>query len=72
VVAAFFGVVASDAWDVYGRLDGVVPVSRSTVILENIFRGEVLSEYARDMAMFGVFAVLGVFGTMRRLLSTAY
>jgi hypothetical protein len=72
VVAAFFGVVASDAWDVYGQFDGVVGVSRSSFILDNIFRGELLREYAQDMAMFGVFAVLGLFGTMRRLLSTAH
>jgi hypothetical protein len=71
VVAAFFGVVASDAWDVYGQFDGVVGVSRSSFILDNIFRGEVLREYAQDMAMFGVFAVLGLFGTLRRLLSSA-
>ena len=71
VVAAFFAVVASDAWDVYSQFDGVAYVSRSSFILDNIFRGEVLREYAQDMAMFGVFAVLGLFSTMRRLLRTA-
>ena len=31
---------------------------------------EVLSEYGKDMALFGVFAVLGILGTLRRLVSS--
>jgi hypothetical protein len=30
----------------------------------------VLKEYGKDMAMFAVFAVLGVYSTMRRLIAS--
>ena len=34
----------------------------------NLFHGPVLKEYTTDLLMFVVFAALGVFGTVRRLL----
>jgi len=43
--------------------------TRWTFITDNMFRGEVLRSYGKDMAMFGLFAVLGVFSIMRRLLA---
>lgn len=70
VVVAFFAVVASDLWDVYDELH-LSTVSRSSFILDNLFRRSLLSEYARDMVMFGLFAVLGVFSTLRRVLRAA-
>jgi len=72
VVAAFFAVVASDASDVYTQFAVAGSESRVSFILDNIFRGDVLSDYAKDMAMFAVFAVLGVFGTMRQLLRPSH
>jgi hypothetical protein len=70
VVASFFAVIASDAWDAYDKF--VIPgaQSRTSFITDNIFRGEVLKEYGKDMAMFAVFAVLGVYSTMRRLIAS--
>lgn len=69
VVLSFFSVIASDASDAYTELSkvGYNEQSRVTFVLDNMFRGEVLKEYGKDMAMFAVFAVLGIFGTMRRL-----
>jgi len=71
VVASFFAIVASDLWDVYGKLnlDGVE--SRFTFVKDNLFHGELLRHYGKDAAMFAVFAVLGMFGTMRRLIAAA-
>ncbi len=68
VVVAFFAIVASDASDAYTMFATTGSVSRTTFVMDNIFRPEVLSTYGTDMAMFGLFAVLGLFGTMRRLL----
>jgi hypothetical protein len=69
VVASFFAVIASDAWDAYDKF--VVPgtQTRWDFLTDNVFRGEVISSYGKDMAMFGVFAVLGIFSIMRRLMS---
>lgn len=70
VVLSFFGVVASDLWEAYDELQvSQAGVSRSSFITENIFNGELLKGYGKDMAMFGVFALLGIFSTLRRLLS---
>jgi hypothetical protein len=67
VVAAFFGVITSDTWDAYDKLGVAGYQSRWSFLSDNVFRGEVISSYGKDMAMFGVFAVLGIFSTMRRL-----
>jgi len=69
VVASFFAVIASDAWDAYDEF--VVPgtITRWDFISDNVFRGEVIGSYGKDMAMFGVFAVLGIFSIMRQLMS---
>jgi hypothetical protein len=71
VVASFFAVIASDAWDAYDAFGFALPQSRLGFVGDNMFRGEVLKEYGKDMAMFGVFAVLGIFSTMRRLMRAA-
>jgi hypothetical protein len=73
VVLSFFAIVASDLVDAYdaGVDAGLVPtVSKSEFVRRGLTDGEVLSEYGKDMAMFAVFAVLGIFGTVRRLLSS--
>jgi len=67
VVACFFGVIASDAWDAYDELP--MYESRLSFIGNNIFRGEVIKEYSKDMGMFALFAGLGIFSTMRRLVA---
>lgn len=70
IVVAFFAIVASDAWDAYSKYGDGVPDSRMSFILNNIFRGEVLKSYGKDIAMFVVFAALGVYSTMRRLVAS--
>jgi hypothetical protein len=71
VVLSFFAVVASDLSQTYDELiDGNYDVSRLQFIRDNIFNGELLSAYTKDMAMFGVFAVLGIYSTLRRLLTS--
>ena len=37
----------------------------------NLFNGEVLKSYGTDLVMFVLFAALGIFGTVRRLLRAA-
>lgn len=68
VVASFFAAVASDLWQVYDQIAIARPAgSRTRFIMDNIFNGDVLSLYGKDIFMFALFAVLGVFGSMRRL-----
>jgi hypothetical protein len=69
VVVSFFSIIASDAWDAYGKLGGFATESRISFIFHNIFRGEILKGYKKDGAMFALFAGLGVFGTLRRLVA---
>lgn len=73
VAGSFFAIVASDAWDAYSTLSsqGYIGESRWTFITDNMFRGEVLSSYGSDMAMFAVFAVIGTFAILRRLFAAA-
>jgi hypothetical protein len=71
VVVAFFAIVASDAWDAYDKFGGSIGDSRVSFITNNMFRGEVLRSYGKDMAMFGVFAALGIYSTLRRLVASA-
>lgn len=71
VVISFFAVVASDLWDAYAKLplDGVE--SRTQFIKDHLFNGEVLRSYKKDGVFFAVFAVLGMYGAMRRLIASA-
>lgn len=70
VVASFFGIVAADLMEFYGTPAGRAlgyPTEMSFVRL-NLFNPEVLKSYGSDLAMFVLFAALGIFGTVRRLL----
>ena len=71
VVVSFFAVVGSDLIDAYDQL-GLAGsgLSKSDFVSDNLFNADLLGEYGKDMAMFAVFAVLGVFGTLRRLLAS--
>jgi len=69
VVIAFFGVIASDAWVAYDDAHGLVASPRMSFIWDNIFRGEVIRSYGKDMVWFGLFGVLGIYGTLRRLIA---
>jgi hypothetical protein len=73
VVLSFFAVVASDLVDAYdyGVDSGLVPtVSKTEFVRRGLTDTELLSEYGKDMALFALFAVLGIFGTVRRLLAS--
>jgi hypothetical protein len=73
VVVSFFAVVASDLIEAYddGVAAGLVPtVGKGEFVRRGLTDSDVLSEYGKDMAMFGVFAVLGIVGTLRRLMSS--
>ncbi len=35
--------------------------------MDNVFNTELLAEYGKDLGMFVLFAVLGIFSTLRRL-----
>ena len=42
-------------------------LTKQEFVMDNVFNGDLLAEYGKDLAMFALFAVLGVFGTVRRL-----
>ena len=69
VVASFFAIVAFDLGDYYGTSDGqsLGYPSGFEFVKANIFNFDVLSTYGSELAMFVLFAVLGTFGTLRRM-----
>lgn len=72
VVMSFFSIVATDLNDVYSELLAASPEgapSRFSFIGDNIFNGDVLREYGKDAAFFGVFALLGIYSTLKQLFS---
>ena len=73
VVISFFAVVASDLIKAYDDAvaSGLVPtIGKGEFVRTGLTDSDVLSEYGKDMAMFGLFAVLGIFGTVRRMLAS--
>jgi hypothetical protein len=70
VAASFFAIVGADLVEYYNTPDGQSLGYPSVVdfVSSNLFNGDVLGSYGRDLAMFLLFAALGVFGTVRRLL----
>lgn len=66
VALSFFAIVASDAYDAYDEL-GLSGISRFEFVRRAVTEPEVLQEYGKDLALFGVFAVLGIVGVGRRL-----
>lgn len=71
VVASFFAIVAADLVEFYGSPQGQSLGYPSSVdfVSANLFNGSVLSSYGTDLVMFIVFAALGIFGTLRRLVA---
>jgi hypothetical protein len=70
VAASFFAIVGADLVEFYNTPDGQSLGYASAVdfVSANLFDGDLLSTYGSDLAMFLLFAALGVFGTVRRLL----
>src|SRR6478672_5679834 len=69
VALSFFAVVAADLVDLYNTPQGQSLGYPSVVdfVSANLFTGNVLSGYGSQAVMFVLFAALGVFGTVRRL-----
>ena len=69
VVLSFFAVVTADLVDFYNTPQGQSVGYPSVVdfVSANLFTGNVLSSYGSQAVMFVLFAALGVFGTVRRL-----
>jgi len=69
VALSFFAVVAADLVDFYNTPQGQSLGYPSVVdfVSANLFTGNVLSGYGSQAVMFVLFAALGVFGTVRRL-----
>lgn len=72
VAASFFAIVAADLITFFGTPEGQALgyPSEATFVRENLFNGALLKSYGSDLGMFVLFAALGVFGTIRRLLAT--
>lgn len=69
VAASFFAIVASDLVDYFGTPDGQALgyPSAFEFVQANIYNLDVLKTYGSDLAMFVLFAALGIFGTLRQL-----
>ena len=74
VMATFFVMVGYDAATAYDQLtlqQGPAPISKSEFVRSTITDPEVLKAYSTDMLFFFGFAVLGMYSTIKRLLSQA-
>ncbi len=65
---AFVGWDASQYYSAHAAEAASAGVTRSSFVWQNVTDGQVLSSYAGDLAFYFVFAVLGTFGVLRRLL----
>lgn len=72
VVLSLLAIVAANLVRDYNTPEGAALgwPSASAFVLAHLFDPVVLSAYGTEMAMFGVFAALGIFSTVRRLLAT--
>lgn len=73
VALSFLAIVAADLVSYYNTPEGAALgwPSASAFVMAHLFDPEVLGSYGTDLAMFGVFAALGIFSTVRRLLATS-
>jgi hypothetical protein len=70
VGASFLAIVGADLVEYYNTSEGqsLGYPSALSFVSANLFNSDLLKSYGSDLAMFLVFAALGVFGTVRRLL----
>ena len=68
VVVSFFAVVADDLWRAFPQLVPPGVESRWTFVSDNVFNPSILRLYGRDAGMFFLFALLGMFGVLRRVM----
>lgn len=70
VALSFLAIVAADIVEFYGTPEGKSLGYSSAVdmVTDNLFNADLIGSYGSDLAMFLVFAALGVFGTVRRLM----
>lgn len=73
VVASFLAIVGADLVDYYYSPEGQGLGYGSVVdfVSANLFNLDLLRSYGSDLGMFALFAALGVFGTMRRLVGSS-
>ena len=71
VVLSFLAIVVADLVAFYNTPEGAELgwPSASGFVLAHLFDPSVLGTYGSDMAMFGLFAALGTFGTLRKILA---
>lgn len=69
VALSFFAIVAADLVSFFNTSQGQSLGYPSVIdfVSANLFTGDVLSSYGSEAVMFVLFAALGVFGTVRRL-----
>ena len=70
VAASFFAIVISDLLDAHEDLGLAGVVGKGEFIRDNVFEPEVLKSYGKDLAWFGGFALLGIYGTVRQLFAS--
>lgn len=70
VAASFFAIVVSDLLDAHDELNLEGLVGKSEFVRANVFEPNVLKTYTTDLAWFGGFAALGIFGTIRQLFAS--
>ena len=70
VILSFLAIVAADIVDYHGTPEGQALgyPSALDMVAANLFDPKVLGSYGSDLVMFVVFAALGIFGTLRRLM----
>jgi hypothetical protein len=70
VVLSFLAIVAADIVEYHGTPEGQALgyPSALDMVAANLFDPKVLGSYGSDLVMFVLFAALGVFGTLRRLM----
>jgi hypothetical protein len=70
VVLSFLAIVVADMVEYYDTPDGQALgyPSAPAFVRTNLFNGDLLATYGSDLVMFALFAVLGIFGTLRRLM----
>jgi hypothetical protein len=70
VVASFFAIVVSDLLEVYDDFGLAGAVGKGEFVRDNVFDAELLKGYGKDLAWFGGFAVLGIYGTLRQIFAS--
>jgi lysylphosphatidylglycerol synthetase-like protein (DUF2156 family) len=69
VVLSFLAIVGSDLADYYDHFAPAGSMSKAAFIRGHLVDADVLGSYGKEIGMFALFAGLGLFSTLRRLLA---